>query len=175
MQRTRTVDNNTSPSSHRPRHRRRWSRSVAGAGVAAFAVLALTACSGSSDTSDVPVAAAPLELTGGSDALASCLPFSTEILTGFPTVFAGTVTGVDGNAVTLRIDRWYQNLIGTTATDVVVNAPAGMEALIGGTSFEVGDPYLVSAGNDGTVGYCGYTAPATDELRANFDIAFPAS
>jgi hypothetical protein len=34
---------------------------------------------------------------------------------------------------------------------------------------------LVSAGNDGTVGYCGYTAPATDELRANFDIAFPDS
>jgi hypothetical protein len=26
-----------------------------------------------------------------------------------------------------------------------------------------------------TVGYCGYTAPATDGLRADFDIAFPDS
>jgi len=80
---------------------------------------------------------------------------------------------VDGPNVTLDIERWYHDGTDSGADRVTVNAPEGMEALIGGVAFEVGGQYLISAGADGNVSYCGYTAPATDELRASFDQAFP--
>src|SRR5690606_30842071 len=50
-------------------------------------------------------------------------------------------------------------------------APAGMEALIGGIPFEEGGSYLITA-YDGTVNYCGFSGPATADLRAAFDEAF---
>jgi len=52
-------------------------------------------------------------------------------------------------------------------------APEGMEALIGGVTFEPGQQYLITA-TDGVVNYCGFSGPATPELQALFDQAFPA-
>ena len=52
-------------------------------------------------------------------------------------------------------------------------APEGMEALIGGVTFEPGQQYLISA-TEGVVNYCGLSGPATPELQALFDQAFTA-
>ena len=51
-------------------------------------------------------------------------------------------------------------------------APEGLEALIGGVTFEPGQQYLITA-TDGVVNYCGFSGPATPELQALFDQAFP--
>lgn len=53
-----------------------------------------------------------------------------------------------------------------------LTAPAGMEALIGGFAFTVGEHYLVTA-TDGTVNFCGYSALATPEITDAFNQAFP--
>lgn len=114
--------------------------------------------------------AIPLELDAGQeDALASCVVFSTEELSRVAEVaFAGTVTSVDGERVTLTVDTWYR---GGGSTEVVVDAPQGMEALIGGIPFETGTQYLISA-RDGTVNYCGFSAPSSPQYVASFDQAF---
>ncbi len=151
---------------------RRWRRPAALAGVATAAIAAAigVAALGGGST---PATAAPLELAAGGDTMASCMQFSVDILADMPTAFEATVTAVDGPTVTLDIDRWYHDSTGSDAESVVVNAPEGMEALIGGIAFEAGGQYLISASAEGNVSYCGYTGPATDELRASFEQAFP--
>lgn len=118
-----------------------------------------------------PEAAPPLELTaGGEDAMASCIMFSTEELERVAEIaFEGTVTAVDGPKVTLSIDRWFRG--GGEATDVVLNAPQGMEALIGGLPFAVGEQYLITA-QGGNVNYCGFSGPSTPESRTAFEAVF---
>jgi hypothetical protein len=115
------------------------------------------------------VAGTPVELSLGEGAgLASCMAFDTAILGGMPLAFEGTATSVDGEHVTLSVDRWFK---GGEAATVELFAPAGMQALIGGIDFVEGDQYLVSA-TDGNVNYCGYSGPATPEYRAAFEEAF---
>jgi hypothetical protein len=170
---TTTTPTPTHPDSPAPaRPARRWQLpAIGGAAAAAVAAVIGVATLGGGNS---PVTAAPLELTGGGDAMASCLPFSVDILDDMVTAFEGTVTGVDGPTVTLDIDRWYNDGTGSAAETVIVNAPEGMEALIGGVAFEAGDQFLISADAEGNVAYCGYTAPATDDMRAAFEQAFPA-
>jgi hypothetical protein len=112
----------------------------------------------------------PLVLSAGESdpALMSCLPFSVDILDDMEVAFEGTVTGVDGDQITLDVVTWYR---GGDAEQVQITAPLGMEALIGGIPFEVSGSYLVSASN-GVVNYCGYTDMATPEMRAAFEQAF---
>ena len=99
-----------------------------------------------------------------------CMVFDTAILADMPVAFEGTVTSVDGDVVTLEVDRWFTD---GDATQVTLNAPQGMEALIDGIAFEVGGQYLITA-TDGAVNYCGYSAASTPEMRAAFEQAFPA-
>ena len=118
-----------------------------------------------------PIASGPpLELSaGGEDPMAMCAVFSVDDLAAFTEVaFAGTVTAVAGDQVTLSVDQWHR---GGDAGSVVLNAPEGMEALLGGVPFAVGDQYLVSA-TDGSVNYCGFSGPATPELAAAYQEAF---
>ncbi len=169
---TTPTPSDSSPDRAPERARRGWRLPAALSGVATAAVAAIVgvvALGGGTS----PVTADPLELTSGSDALASCMAFSTDILTGIPTAFEGTVISVDGPTVTLDVDQWYADGTDSAAESVVINAPEGMEALIGGIAFEPGGQYLVSADAEGNVAYCGYTAAATDDLRAAFDEAFP--
>lgn len=151
--------------------RRRWTLPALGGATAAVAAVISVATLGGGNS---PVTATPLELTGaGGDAMASCLPFSVDILDDMVTAFEGTVTAVDGPTVQLEIERWYNDGTGSSAETVIVNAPEGMEALIDGIAFEPGRQYLVAADAEGNVAYCGYTAPATDDMRAAFQQAFP--
>ena len=101
--------------------------------------------------------------------MASCLPVEAQFLDDMPMAFAATVASVEGEIVTLDVTRWY---VGGDADQVVLRAPDGMQALIGGITFEAGQDYLVSA-TDGVVNYCGYSGLATPELQAIFDAAFP--
>lgn len=117
--------------------------------------------------------AAALELNAaGEDALASCIQFSPEELARVAEIaFEGTVIAVDGARVTLSVNEWFKG--GGDVTEVALNAPLGMEALIGGIPFEAGQQYLISA-QDGNVNYCGFSGPSTPEYRAAFQTAFGA-
>lgn len=149
----------------------RWYAMAAAAAVVVVALIGVLTLTGNGDDAPEAVAGPPLELSlGEGDALASCLPFSVEILAGMPLAFEGTATAVEGEMITLAVDRWFT---GGDAAQVTLIGPAGMEALIGGIEFTVGGQYLITATN-GTVNYCGYSAPATPELRAAFEEAFGA-
>jgi hypothetical protein len=142
-------------------------------GVAAVAVLVVAvggAIALSGDNGGDPVASGPpMELSAGADdPMAMCIMFSVEELAKAQVAFEGTVSSVEGETVTLDVDTWYRG--GDTA-QVVLNAPAGMDALLGGVPFEVGSQYLVTA-YDGNVNYCGFTGPSTPELKAAFEEAF---
>jgi len=133
-------------------------------GPVALLAMVLTACSSDGEASE------PLELSAGGDGVttAMCLAFDPAILADMPVAFEGTATAVDGDRVTLEVDHWFT---GGDADEVVLNAPQGLEALIGGVAFEVDQQYLISA-TDGNVNYCGFSGPATAELRAGFEAAF---
>jgi hypothetical protein len=142
-------------------------------GAAAIAAVAFGAVSLLGAGSDPDVIASPeqdvLELNlGESNAMASCMALSAEILRDMQVGFAGTATSVEGEHVTLTVDEWF---VGGDAATVRLLAPAGFEALIGGITFEEGKSYLVSA-FDGTVNYCGFSGESTPELRALYDEAF---
>ena len=107
---------------------------------------------------------------GGEDSMMSCIMFSTEQLATAQVAFEGTVVSSEGPVVTLDVDTWYT---GGDTDQVVLNAPQGMEALIGGMEFEVGGTYLISA-YDGNVNYCGFSGPSTPEFKAAFEEAFGA-
>ncbi len=126
--------------------------------------LVLMACSAGAESEPA------LELSaGGGEGMMSCLAFDPAILADMPVAFEGTATAVDGDRVTLEVDRWFT---GGDADEVVLTAPQGLEALIGGIPFEVGGEYLISA-TDGQVNYCGFSGEATEDLRAGFEAAFP--
>lgn len=149
--------------------RRTWTVAVAAVAVLIVAVAGGIALSGRDE--NPPVAAAPpVKLSAGvEDTMSICIAFSPEELErGTQLAFAGTVTAVNGPAVTLTVDTWYR---GGDAAEAVLNAPEDMEALIGGIPFEVGSQYLISA-VDGNVNYCGFSGPATPELTAAYEEAF---
>lgn len=163
---TPTIDKSEQNESPRPT-RRAWNWAFAAAAVTVVAIGAAIVFNGNGNT---PVAAGPpLELSAPADnPMASCIMFSVDELAKAPLAFEGTVTEVDGPVVTLTVDHWYK---GGDAETVVLNAPQGMEALIGGIPFEVGGQFLISA-YEGTVNYCGFSGPSTPELRSAFDQAF---
>lgn len=113
---------------------------------------------------------APLELSiAGNDSMASCLPLQADILADMSPAFAATTKSVEGETVTLEVDRWYA---GGDADTVVLHAESGMESLIAGFDFEVGQQYLITA-SQGNVNFCGASGLATPELTALFAEAFP--
>jgi hypothetical protein len=171
--------------------RPRWAPlvGVAAALVAALAIGAAVVNSGDdggeaapavSDTPTTPASDAPttppgklkvLELNAGAeDTMAMCMQISPESVASMPIAFKGTVETAENGIVTLHIDQAYK---GTDAQMATLVAPDGMQALIGGIEFEVGGQYLITA-TDGTINYCGHSGPATADLQAIFDQAFPA-
>ena len=147
----------------------RW---LVGAAAAAALVIVVGGTIALSGGGEDPVASGPpLELNAaGEDPMAMCIMFSVEELAKMEVAFEGTVTAVEGETVTLDVDEWFK---GGDAPQVVLHAPAGMEALIAGFPFEVGAQYLITA-FDGNVNYCGFSGPSTPELRTAFEQAFGA-
>jgi len=170
-----------------PHRRTRATWLVAAAAVAviaaggAFAVAGLTgndagapqADHQSSTTADTsaavgaPVQGQTTELTV--DLNARCAQPTAELLAQYDQAFEGTVTAIEGDTVTLQTTDVYNGQVGETV--VVTAPPAGMDKLISMVHFKVGGTYLVSA-YQGSVSVCGYTGPATGELRSLFQKAF---
>jgi len=142
-------------------------------GVAAAAVIAIGGAvivSNSGDDSTEVAAGPPIELSlGASNVMSSCMVFDVALLADMSPAFAGTATSVEGATVTLTVDRWYT---GGDAATVVLKGAVGSPALIDGFEFVVGQQYLITAA-EGNVNFCGYSGPATPELTAAFDAAFP--
>jgi hypothetical protein len=148
--------------------RSKWLLGVAAAAVLVVAVGGAIALSGGNG-GDPVASGPPMELSAGADdPMAMCIMFSVEELARMQVAFEGTVASVEGETVTLDVDTWYR---GGDSAQVVLHAPAGMEALIGGIPFDVGSQYLVTA-FDGNVNYCGFTGPSTPELKTAFEEAF---
>ncbi len=122
------------------------------------------------DTSTGESAGEPLVLNlGESNAMASCLPVDAATLSQMAPAFRATAAAVEGETVTLAVDTWYAG--SDPAETVQLHADQGLEALIGGIDFQVGEQYLITAA-DGVVNYCGYSGPADPTLSALFDEAF---
>ena len=137
--------------------------------VAGFAVANL---GDDDDTGNEVAAGPPLVLSlGADDVMASCIQPEPAMLAEMSPAFAGTATAIDGEIVTLTVDRWYAGGDDATTT-VELHSQAGMEALIAGFAFEVGQQYLITAAG-GSVNFCGFSGPATPEFLAFFDEAFP--
>lgn len=164
----------TTPNVEQPgspgKSKRPWLVAVAAAAVVIVAIGAVGLLARDGGGSGDPIAATPpLELNaGGEDPMAMCIVFSVEELAKAPVAFEGTVASVDGNTVTLEVDTWFK---GGETSQVVLNAPQGLEALIDGFAFEEGGQYLITA-YDGNVNYCGFSAKSTPEMRAAFEEAF---
>lgn len=170
------TDIDTAPATPDTAKRRRaplWLAGAAAAVIAAGAALVVTGVF-DGDSGDEPdlADAVVLSLGEGQDPAASCLRPDATVLAPVPLAFAGTATEVDGERVVLDVTEWYVGTEDEVAADTVeLTAPAGLEALTGGITFEVGEPYLISAQN-GVVNYCGLSGPATPQLQAIFEAAF---
>lgn len=160
--------------------RRTWWALGAAAAIVAVVAVGIGVSGGGGDD-DQPLAVDPtvttpgkatvLELEAGTeDLMASCMVLDPSVVAQAPVAFAGTVTMADGEVVQLTVDEAFA---GVDADVVTLTAPTGMEPLIGGVNWVVGEQYLVSA-YDGVVAYCNQTGPATAELRAVYDAAFPS-
>jgi len=142
--------------------------------LAAAAVLVLAAGVGTvlvvADSAGGPGRASTLRLSAGSaDTLASCVGFDVAILREMPVAFAGTVTTITADAVTLDVDRWYK---GGEADLVSIDLPDGQSSVaLDGVEFTSGSGYLVTATN-GVVNGCGFSGEATPELEAAYAEAF---
>lgn len=150
-----------------PRTGGRW---LAVAAVATLIVGVAGAIGLKSGSEGPGVAVSTLELNAGGDAFQSCLQFSVEELAKAEIAFEGVVISSDGSTVELEVSKWFK---GGDATNVLLNAPAGFEALIAGIPFQEGETYLITAyGQD--VNYCGFSGISTPEFRAAFESAFGA-
>jgi hypothetical protein len=108
------------------------------------------------------------------DAMAMCLQYSDETLSGLDTAFDGTLVSASGDDVTFEVHRWFQG--GETA-QVTLSAP-GMfghpEAIaLDGIPLEMGRRYLVSA-DEGFLWACGYTYTYDTELADHWAQVFGA-
>ena len=148
---------------------RRWAPAMAAA--ATLAVLGgAYAVLGDSDPAGAPdstVTSLALPASSGTS-INSCVPFDVDYLRDMPVAFSGTATEVGDDSVTLEVDRWYT---GGNA-DVVRLANYDLSTVsLDGFSFEQGDRYLITA-TEGTVNFCGFSGPWTQDLADAFDQAF---
>ncbi len=164
-----TID---TPSTVSPSARPRWRRPAlvlgTAAAVAGIAVAAVVLSQGGGETAK-PQTTLALKAPAAGPVSSSCIAFDVAILRDMPVAFAGTVTEIGADTVTLDVDRWYK---GGSADRVTVNNPtAGMTLSIEGVDFAQGERYLITA-TDGTVNVCGYSGPATGELEQAYGEAF---
>ncbi|MET8830011.1 hypothetical protein ABZX40_30960 [Streptomyces sp. NPDC004610] len=124
----------------------------------------IMAADGGGDTT--PDATGPLTLVADGTP-AKCAEPTPDTLRGYPTLFQGTVTSIEGTTVTFRVDYWLTGADGAE-TVLLESDPDRPEAL----TFTAGEPYLVAAEN-GVVPPCGanWISP---EAGAQFREAFRA-
>ena len=152
--------------------RRPWLLPLAAAVLAIAVVGAVFAFSGGSGGGNAPGGEDPTTLAlelPPSDVASSCVVFDVQFLAEMPVAFAGTVTAIDGEQITLDVDRWYRG--GDADLVTVAVAEGQTSAALDGVDFREGERYLVSA-TDGTVNGCGFSGPAEPQLEQAFEQAF---
>lgn len=161
------VDSPSGSSPAAPSSRRRLVAitGVAAAIVAIAIVVAVASGGGSTKKSQLTLAL-PTPRPGQ-----SCIQFSTDQLAQAADAFAGTVTAVGDNSVTVAVDHWYK-ASGTKADVVLLSADSAPGSELG-VQFAAGQHYLVSA-TDGQVNGCGFSGEDSADLKAAFDTAFGA-
>ena len=111
------------------------------------------------------------KLTGPPAAQAKCIaPTATKLREYADFAFAGTVTSIYHDAVTLKVTKVYRG----DPTDAVEVAQAGgsSETMMGSGKFELDRDYLI-ASSEGGILICGYSGEAdAPGLRELFDEAF---
>jgi hypothetical protein len=111
-----------------------------------------------------------LALTADGSMAGKCAVPSAEVLAGFDTAFAGTVTSLEDGTATLSVDEWYAG-DGDSSTVTVDTPNESLEDLLMAVDFQEGKSYLVSADGD-RVTLCGFTAERSPQLQALYDEAF---
>lgn len=115
-----------------------------------------------------------LTVPGGNGPVSSsCAPFDVRLLRDMPVAFAGTVTSVTDDQVSLDVTRWYAGSPAQRRANAVsLDVPGpNTSAALDGVTFRAGQTYLLAATN-GTVNGCGFSGPATAELEAAYAEAF---
>jgi hypothetical protein len=152
------------------RRRRRWLLPAAAAVLVAVVVGVVVSLSGGGggDTPGEDPTTLALSLPAP-DAAGSCVVFDVAFLAEMPVAFAGSVTAVGADQVTLDVDHWYR---GGDADQVTVAVPSQQSsAALDGVDFRQGERYLITA-TDGTVNGCGFSGPADPQLEQAFEQAF---
>lgn len=153
-----------------PRRPRWVVPAAAAAAVAGLAVVgALAFGGGGDDPADEPTTT-QLALPDPDSAMQMCIQIDAEVLKTVPVAFDGTVTAIQGETVTLDVDRWYAG--GDADVVELVNpGQAGDFAMIEDfLAFEEGKRYLLVA-EGGRVSGC-LSSQWTGELESMYAEAF---
>ena len=172
------VDEGSRATGTHGRNRLTWL--VAAAAVTAIAAGGAFAVNGLSGTDSNPPQADHTTVKGDTSVTAAttvlgvakqegrCAPPTPAILAQYPQAFAGTVTAIEGDTVTIETTDVYA---GEVAETVEVTAPpAQFGPMLSAVQFQVGGDYLVAA-FDGQLSMC-YSGTATGDLRSPFEKAF---
>lgn len=164
MEQTMTDSTDTASATMAQPARRRpvWIAAAAAALVAGAAIVVPLTLGGAPTTE---VLAHP---SGGGISAGSCLPVTPEGLLSQEKAFAAQVIAVDGDTVTLEVTERFA---GEVADRVEVTQPDAIDSDFSSVAFELGESYLVAAG-DGTIRGCGLSGTDSSELRAIYDAAF---
>ena len=149
---------------------RRWAPSLAAAATLAVIGGGVYTFLGSNDpASTADATAMTLDVpTGTGTSINSCVPFDVPYLRDMPVAFSGSATEVGEESVTLEVDRWYKG----GDADVVRLTNYDLNTVsLEGFKFQEGDRYLITA-TDGTVNFCGYSGPWSQERADAFGEAF---
>lgn len=115
--------------------------------------------------SDAPVGSENPAAGGG---VASCLVYDPTNLPNFDTVFDGSVTAIDGDQMTFKVNDGWKGADGS----ITLTAPQVAIALTGPLpAFTVGGRYLVTASGS-TISACGYTLDYDADTAASWAAAF---
>ena len=116
-----------------------------------------------------PVTVTELAMAPDTPSMSSCIAFSVDVLADMPVAFSGEVTERTSDHVLITVDTWYR---GPDSDQVKLLAPDMSMTSLGDTvEFREGSRYLVTA-TDGTVNYCGFSGPWSQDLADAFATAF---
>ena len=176
------TDKQHDPTVRHPRGPLAWVGGLAVVGVIALA-FAIAIGNGFGAQTPPPIAAVPTPssavptpseapLESGNPAagggVASCLVYDPANLHNFDSVFDGTVTAVDGDQVTFKVNEGWKGADGSTTLTA-----RPVDIAISGTlpAFKVDGRYLVTA-LDTTISACGYTLDYDADQAAAWAAAF---
>lgn len=145
------------------RTRRAWAAGLAGAAVAGVVALALMLSNGGGST--------PTDDPG--TGIGSCVEtYSPEAVANRDFAFDGTVTTIDGDAVTFAVTEHFVGSGGDEVTLTATGMTGTSITSAGGPNLAAGERYLV-AGDDTFVWACGFTQPYDEALAAEWADATP--